>query len=63
MSNNIDFSLHIERYALEHRLDLSDAILQIMDEKDLDENKVAANITDGLKQKLKLEYEKKKLLL
>jgi len=60
--NNIEFSLYVEMHALDNRLNLSDALLEIMDTKDLDESRIAESLTESLKQKLYQEYKQKKML-
>ena len=60
--NKNDLSVFIEEYALEHAMDLSDAILEILETKDVDEKYIADNINDQLKQKLELEYRAKRML-
>jgi hypothetical protein len=60
--NKNDLSVFIEEYALEHAMDLSDAILEILETKDVDEKYIAENINDQLKQKLELEYRAKRML-
>ena len=60
--NKNELSIYIEQYALDNRLNLAEAILQILEEKDIDEQFIAENINEVLKQKLELEYKAKRML-
>jgi hypothetical protein len=62
MKKKNELSLYIEEYALEHSLDLVDAILEILDTKDVDEEFLAANINAQLTQKLEVEYKAKRMI-